>query len=89
MFEPALLIWFSIDVRAPVPIATMTITAATPMIMPSAVSAVRIALRRSALTATMNVIKKDMGSYAIAAAICFRLSRCELDRRACAASATG
>ena len=54
MFEPALLIWFSIDVRAPVPIATMTITAATPMIIPSAVSAVRIALRRSALTATTN-----------------------------------
>ena len=49
MFEPALLIWFSIDARAPVPIATMTMTAATPMIMPSAVSAVRIALRRRRL----------------------------------------
>jgi hypothetical protein len=59
--EPALLIWFSIEVRAPVPIATITITAATPMIMPSAVSAVRIALRRSAFTAMRNVIKRDMG----------------------------
>ena len=45
MFEPALLIWFSIDARAPVPMATITITAATPMIRPSAVSAVRMALR--------------------------------------------
>ena len=60
MFEPALWIWFSIDVRAPVPIATMTITAATPMIMPSAVSAVRIALRRSALTATTTVMDTDI-----------------------------
>ena len=31
MFEPALLIWFSIDARAPVPMATITMTAATPM----------------------------------------------------------
>ncbi len=59
-FGPALRICCSIDVRAPVPIATMTITAATPMIMPSAVSAVRIALRRSAFTATMKVMRKDM-----------------------------
>ena len=51
MLVPALLIWLSIEARAPLPIATMTITAATPMIMPSAVSAVRIALRRSACTA--------------------------------------
>src|SRR5258705_2858394 len=38
----------------------MTMTAATPMIMPSAVSAVRMAFRRSALTATTNVIRNDM-----------------------------
>src|ERR1043166_1205452 len=60
MLDPALRICRSIDVRAPVPIATMTMTAATPMIMPRAVSAVRIALRRSALTATTNVMKKDI-----------------------------
>ena len=54
------LIWLSIDARAPLPIATMTITAATPMIRPSAVSAVRIALRRSALTAIQSVIHIDM-----------------------------
>src|SRR6185503_6480715 len=36
--------------------------AATPMIMPSAVSAVRMALRRSALTATTNVIRNDMAA---------------------------
>src|SRR6267142_7173249 len=62
MFEPALRIWFWIDALAPVPIATITITAATPMIMPSAVSAVRIAFRRSALTATTNVIRNDMAA---------------------------
>src|SRR5919201_6764846 len=39
---------------------TMMMTAATPMIMPSAVSAVRIALRRSALSATTNVIQIDI-----------------------------
>src|SRR5215208_350803 len=60
MFVPAVLIWFSIDVRAPVPIATITMTAATPMIMPSAVSAVRIPLRRSARTAMANVFHRDM-----------------------------
>src|SRR5678816_3211305 len=60
MFEPALRIWFWIEELAPVPIATMTITAATPMIMPSAVNAVRIALRRSAFKATMSVIQIDI-----------------------------
>ena len=70
MFEPALRIWFWIDELAPVPIATITITAATPMIMPSAVSAVRIALRRSAFSATMNVIQIDIAvaPYALCAA---------------------
>ena len=62
MLVPALLIWLSIDARAPLPIATMTITAATPMIRPSAVSAVRIALRRSARTAIQSVFHIDMAS---------------------------
>ena len=65
MFVPALLIWFSIEVRAPVPIATMTMTAATPMIMPSAVSAVRIALRRRARTAMASVFHKRHGSFVL------------------------
>ena len=60
MFEPALRICAWIDELAPVPIATMTMTAATPMIMPSAVSAVRMAFRLSAFSATMNVIRRDM-----------------------------
>jgi hypothetical protein len=50
------------DALAPVPIATITITAATPMIMPSAVRAVRIAFLRSAFNAMMNVIQIDMGT---------------------------
>src|SRR5215203_5932226 len=60
MLVPALLIWFSIEARAPLPIATITMTAATPMIMPSAVSAVRIALRRRARTAIQMVLAMDM-----------------------------
>jgi hypothetical protein len=48
---PALRIRLSIEERAPLPIATMTITAATPMMSPSAVSAVRIAFLRRADTA--------------------------------------
>jgi len=38
----------------------MVITAATPMIMPSIVSAVRILLRLSALTAMRRIIRNDM-----------------------------
>ena len=40
----------SIEARAPAPSAIITMTAATPMMMPSAVSAERITLRRSAST---------------------------------------
>ena len=47
--EPALRIWVSMLAWAPLPMAIITMTAATPMIMPSAVSAVRMALRRKAL----------------------------------------
>ena len=60
MLVPALRIRSSIDDCAPLPMATMTITAATPMIMPSAVSAVRMALRRSAVTAIDRVMTGDM-----------------------------
>src|SRR5258705_1771353 len=62
ILEPAFWIWLWIDALAPRAIATMTMTAATPMIMPSAVSAVRMAFRRSALTATTNVIRNDMAA---------------------------
>ena len=51
MLVPADWICASIDDCAPVPSATIVITAATPMIMPSMVSAVRILLRLSALNA--------------------------------------
>ena len=60
--DPALRMLDSIDARAPFPSATMTMTAATPMIMPSAVSTVRMALRRSALSAIRIVIVRDMES---------------------------
>src|SRR6516162_3565554 len=51
----------SIDVCAPVPSATMVMTAATPMIMPSIVSAVRSLLRPSAFSATRKTMKIDIG----------------------------
>ena len=43
------------------PSATIAMTAATPMIMPSIVSAVRSLLRPSALKAIRIVINSDMG----------------------------
>src|SRR5215469_1423688 len=48
------------EVCAPVPSATIVITAATPMIMPSMVSAVRILFLPSALSATRKTISTDM-----------------------------
>src|SRR6187401_2909633 len=60
MLVPAAWIYVSIDDCAPVPSATIVITADTPMIMPSMVSAVRILLRASALNATRSTIKSDM-----------------------------
>ena len=62
MFVPADWICASIDVCAPVPSATIVMTAATPMIMPSIVSAVRILLRLSALSAIRRIMKIDMAS---------------------------
>ena len=58
-FVPAELICCSTDVRAPVPIETMLMTAATPMIMPSVVSTVRSLLRDSAMSAIRSVIRTD------------------------------
>ena len=49
MLAPAAFTCCSIDCRAPVPIATMTITTATPIVMPSSVSAERSLLRPRAL----------------------------------------
>ena len=43
---------------APLPMLTMVMTAATPMIMPSAVSIERIVLRRRARSATRRVLVK-------------------------------
>ena len=45
------------------PSATIVITAETPMIMPSIVSAVRILLRASALKATRSTIRNDIGLH--------------------------
>ena len=60
MLVPAPRIWSSMAACAPVPSATIVMTAATPMIMPSIVSAVRSLLRASALKAMRNVINSDM-----------------------------
>ena len=54
------LICSSIVLCAPLPSATIVMTAPTPMIMPSIVSMVRILLRFSAFSAMRNVIKMDM-----------------------------
>src|SRR4051812_5088528 len=59
-FVPAELICDSTDARAPFPIDTMLMTAATPMIIPRAVSAVRSLLRASAVRATRSVMKIDI-----------------------------
>ena len=66
MLVPAAWICVSIDDWAPVPSATMVITAPTPMIMPSMVSAVRILLRASALRATRKTIRMLMAYTASA-----------------------
>src|SRR5579862_3513609 len=60
MFVPADWICASIDVCAPVPSATMVMTAPTPMIMPSMVRAVRILFRPSALMAIRKIMRTDM-----------------------------
>src|SRR5665213_3292520 len=60
MLVPVDWICDSIDVCAPVPRATIVITAATPMIMPSIVNAVRSVLRLRALRAMRNTMKIDM-----------------------------
>src|SRR3954466_5055362 len=60
MLVPAVAICASIDDCAPVPSATIVMTAATPMIMPSIVSAVRILLRLSAFSAMRKIIRIDM-----------------------------
>src|SRR5919108_2420149 len=64
-FVPADWICASIEVCAPVPSATIVITAATPMIIPSIVSAVRILLRPSAFNAIRKIIRIDMGSHSL------------------------
>src|SRR5262245_55679849 len=59
-FVPWVLICSSIITCAPVPSATMAMTAATPMIIPSMVKPVRSLLRPSALKAMLSVIRMDM-----------------------------
>src|SRR5262245_31926809 len=59
-FVPAALTCSSIVVCAPLPSATIVMTAPTPMIMPSMVSTVRRLLRLSALSAIRSVINRDI-----------------------------
>ncbi len=71
VFVPIVWICASIDDCAPVPSATIVMTAATPMIMPSIVSAVRILFRLSALIAMRRIIRNDMPApYDAASAGC-------------------
>ena len=58
--EPRLLIWSSTRACAPAPTPTIAITAATPMMMPSIVSAERSLLARSAASATLSVASSVM-----------------------------
>ena len=58
--EPRLLIWSSTRACAPAPTATIVMTAATPMMMPSIVSAERSLLMRSAASAMRSVARKFM-----------------------------
>ena len=75
---PAALTCSSIVACAPLPSATIVMTAPTPMIMPSIVSIVRILLRLSAFSAIRSVMNIDMVfSYDHAAEV-FRGNR---DRR--------
>ena len=57
MLVPADLTRSSMVVRAPVPSATIVMTAPTPMIIPSIVRMVRILLRLSAFSAIRSVIR--------------------------------
>ncbi len=54
-FSPKAAIWASTCDLAPLPMLTIAITAATPMIMPSAVRMERMALRRRARRETVTV----------------------------------
>src|SRR5580765_766161 len=77
MFVPAPRIWSSIAACAPVPSATIVMTAATPMIMPSIVSSVRSLLRASALKAIRIVIRIDMLECLTADGRAWREAECE------------
>ncbi len=54
-FCPRLAIWASTCAFAPLPMPTIAMTAATPMMMPSAVSTERILFRRRARNAMLRV----------------------------------
>ena len=60
MLAPAAWICVSISSWAPRPRPTIVMTAATPMIMPSMVSAVRSLLRPRALSATRTMMSSDI-----------------------------
>jgi hypothetical protein len=49
------------DADEPWPMSTIAMTAATPITMPSVVSAERMTLRRNARMATRSVLKKAIG----------------------------
>ena len=56
--SPIFEIWATMFWLAPFPIASTTITAAMPKMMPSIVSALRVLLRQIALTATLKIMKR-------------------------------
>ena len=85
-FEPRLLIWSSTRACAPAPTATIVITAPTPMMMPSIVSAERSLLTRSAASATLQR-GEEVHARARARAPC--CGRCRGGRRRRRAAACG
>lgn len=56
--SPIFAIWATMFWLAPLPIASTTITAAMPKMMPSIVSALRVLLRQIALTATLKIMRR-------------------------------
>src|SRR3954465_10389939 len=62
-FDPIAAIWSWICLFAPLPIATMAITAPTPMMMPSIVSAERSLLRAKARRASRNVARSSISVF--------------------------
>ncbi len=75
-FEPSPLIWLATELFAPVPIATVTITAATPITTPSIVSSERDLLRTSAVSASRKVCMRVIIRVPLPSARRARRRRC-------------